>query len=115
PALISVLFSLNHGLFSWTPAVLPAMGGLWMLRRREAPAAWAMLVVVVLSVYVNAAVSDWWGGEAFGARRFVSLTVFFALGMAALFSAGRWTHRPRVVRLAAFVLVTYNLLFVVQY
>jgi hypothetical protein len=36
PAVLSLLFSLQHGLFSWTPAVLVAVVGFYPLVRREA-------------------------------------------------------------------------------
>ena len=115
PALVSVLFSLRHGLFSWTPAVLLAVIGLGYLLRRDGSLGWPALVVVLLSIYVNASVSDWWAGEAFGARRFVGDTVFFAWGLAALFAEDFWRQRPVLLRWAAVVLVVYNLLFHVQY
>jgi hypothetical protein len=115
PALVSVLFSLNHGLFSWTPAVLLAVIGLGFLARRDGSVGWLVLVVVALSIYINASVSDWWAGEAFGARRFVGNTVFFACGLAALFAGDFWQRRPVLLRWTAVVLVVYNLLFLVQY
>jgi hypothetical protein len=70
---------------------------------------------VLVSVYVNACVSDWWAGEAFGARRFVGDTVFFALGLAAVFAERPWAGRPALVRAGALALVAYNLLFLLQY
>ena len=80
PALLQVLFSMRHGLFSWTPAVLLSVVGLRWLIRRDGSIGWPALVVVLLAIYVNASVNDWWAGEAFGARRFVGDTVLFALG-----------------------------------
>lgn len=115
PAVASVLFSLRHGLLSWTPAVIAALFGLAFLVRRDAVAGWAAVAVLAVSIYINASVSDWWAGEAFGARRFVSDTVFFALGFAALFSADVWTTRPAALRWTAAALVVYNGLFLLQY
>jgi hypothetical protein len=115
PALVSVLFSLRHGLFSWTPAVLVAVLGFYHLVRRDGWLGWSVVVVVLLAVYINASVSDWWAGEAFGARRFVGYTVFFALGLAALFARELWQNRPVLLRWTAVALVVYNLLFLLQY
>jgi hypothetical protein len=116
PALVSVLFSLRHGLFSWTPAALLAVAGLYRLAvRRDRFLGWSILAVVLLAVYVNASVSDWWAGEAFGARRFISDTVFFALGLATVFASDFWRNRPVLLRWAAVALVVYNLLFLLQY
>ncbi len=68
---VEVLFSDWHGLLTWTPIVAVALVGWCRLRgstarsRRDDP-------FPGLSWYVNAAVADWWAGEAFGSRRFVS-------------------------------------------
>jgi len=115
PAIAAVLFSLRHGLFSWTPAVLLSIAGLAWLVRRDALLGWASVAVLVVAVYVNASVSDWWAGAAFGARRFVGYTVFFALGFAAAFSSDTWRRPVWLARVVAAVLVLYNLLFVLQY
>ena len=112
---MSVLFSLRHGLFSWTPAVLAAVLGFYGLTRRDALVGWSAVVVMLLAVYINASVNDWWGGEAFGARRFAGYTVFFALGLAALLAGPFWQRHPVVLRWTAVALVTYNVLFLLQY
>ncbi|HTK28845.1 MAG TPA: hypothetical protein VL309_04810 [Vicinamibacterales bacterium] len=115
PAVLPVLGSLKHGLFTWTPAVLVAAAGLVLLARREPFPGGSLLAVLLVAIYVNASVSDWWAGEAFGARRFVSDTVLFAIGFAALFDAAPWRDRPWLVRWTAVALSAYNLLFVLQY
>ena len=115
PAIASVLFSLRHGLFSWTPAVLLAAVGLVFLVRRDSLLGWGAIAVLCIAIYVNASVNDWWAGAAFGARRFVSYTVFFALGFSALFSRPFWQNRPSLLRACTAALVAYNLLFVLQY
>lgn len=115
PALVSVLFSLRHGLFSWTPAVLVGVVGFYALVRRDPLLGWPAVVVFLLAVYVNGSVNDWWAGEAFGARRFVGYTVFFALGLSAVFSGSFWQRRPMLLRWVAVALVVYNVLFLLQY
>ena len=115
PQIVAVLFSTNHGLFMWTPAVLLAVLGLGVCVTRHPLIGWSSLGVVLMTVYVNAVVVDWWAGEAFGARRFVGNTPFFAIGLSALGSMNLWTVRARLCRLAATVLIVYNLLFLVQY
>jgi hypothetical protein len=115
PALGSVLFSLHHGLFTWTPAVLLAIAGLPVLIRRNAVVGWSVVLVLAATVYVNGSVSDWWAGEAFGARRFVGATVFFALGLAGFFDSRFWRARPRLLRWAAAGAIAYNALFLLQY
>jgi hypothetical protein len=115
PAIGSVLFSLRHGLFSWTPALLVASCGLPLLIRRHARAGWLVLLVLALTVYVNASVIDWWAGAAFGARRFIGVGVFFALGMSAILDAPWVDARRLAARWLIVAAIAYNLLFVLQY
>jgi hypothetical protein len=115
PAVLSVLFSLKRGLFSWTPALLPAAAGLPLLIRRDRLAGWAAVVVLAASVYVNAAVRDWWAGEAFGARRFVGDSVFFAMGLSAVMALPQVARRQGIVRWASVAAIAYNVLFLFQY
>jgi hypothetical protein len=115
PAVGSVLFSLRHGLFTWTPALLAAAIGLPVLVNRDRRVGWPVVAVLALTVYANAAAWDWWAGEAFGARRFVGSVVFFAMGIAAWFATSRLARRPMVVRWLSLGLVTYNVLFLLQY
>ena len=65
PQIAAVLWSWNHGLFLWTPALLLAAGGLYWLHRHDRLLGWGSAVVVLTAVYINASVVDWWGGEAF--------------------------------------------------
>jgi hypothetical protein len=115
PAVGPVLFSLKRGIFTWTPAVLLAVIGWRALIRRDALLGWSAVGIGLLALYVNAAVIDWWAGEAFGARRFISYTPFLALGLGEVFSARFWKERPAFVRWTAIGLSAYNLLFVLQY
>lgn len=99
PALASVFFDRSHGLFTWSPVVAIALvGSVLGVWRRRGP--WRAVHVGGIAVfaaesYVNACVADWWGGSAYGARRFCSLAPVVALGLAELFRgrrarASRW-------------------------
>jgi hypothetical protein len=112
PALISVLFS-KHGLISWTPVIAPALVGLGALWRRDRLAGVSAVALLAVSWYVNAAVADWWAGEAFGARRFLSCYPIFVLGLAALYDR----HRLRVETMAGVLLAFagYTGLLLLQY
>ncbi len=121
PGLWNVLFSTRHGLFTWTPAVLVGLLGLLPLARRAPRPAITGAVAFVLLWYVNGTVRDWWGGEAFGARRFLSLVPFLTLGTAAALDwfAAR-VRRETASTLVAVpalvvVLIALNLLFLGQY
>jgi hypothetical protein len=113
PALSLVLFSDWHGLLTWTPVCAAAIAGLVYLTRRDLRTGVAAVVFFVLSWYVNAAVADWWAGEAFGARRFVSCFPIFALGLAALID--RWSPPLSVLAIAGTAIVLHTFLLLVQY
>ena len=77
-----VLFSSWHGLFTWSPVLLAAVAGLALLPDRRLKAAFAYALLV--ETLINGAAPDWWGGFSFGMRRFLDLTPFFVLGLAAV-------------------------------
>jgi len=113
PALLRVLFSDWHGLLTWTPICALAIAGLFHLAQRDGRTAAGAVLFLVLSWYVNAAVADWWAGEAFGARRFVSCFPVLALGLAALID--RWAPSLRMLALAGSAIVLHTFLLLVQY
>ena len=87
PVLLQVLFSANHGLFSWTPLLLLAVLGLFFFARKFFQVGLPVLCAVLAYYYFIASYPDWAGISSFGNRFFVSLTVFFVLGLAALLQA----------------------------
>ncbi len=116
PHLADVLFSTNHGLFTWTPIVALAIVGLGVLVRREPTVAPALVGLVLVSWYVNAAVADWWAGEAFGARRFLSMFPLLVLGMATWMQARGKPPSTRTTRWAIVsALIAANGLLLLQY
>jgi hypothetical protein len=113
PALFKVLFSDNHGLFTWTPVLLAAACGVPLIARRDTNLALALGVFLLLSWYVNAAVADWWAGEAFGSRRFISCFPVFVLGLAALLD--RWSVSLRALAIVTTIVVGHTALLLLQY
>jgi hypothetical protein len=84
PHFLAVLFSSEHGLFSWTPLLLFATIGLVLFKWRE-PRVGTPLLAAVLAFYVFiACYPDWAGISSFGNRFFVSLTPLFILGLSVL-------------------------------
>jgi hypothetical protein len=79
---LDTLFSSWHGLFSWTPIVYVAALGTVAYLRREWRWATAALVVLLLTAWVNGATQDWAAGWSFGGRRFTSVLVLLAPGLA---------------------------------
>ena len=89
-----ILFSSNHGLFSWHPVIFLAVLGIPLFLIRDVRFGGLLTMVFLTQIYINGAVATWWGGHAFGARRFASCTLLFALGLAALMTWAR--KRPMV-------------------
>jgi hypothetical protein len=118
PAYAGVLFSPRHGLFSWSPVLyLGALGLLgWIVREPlRAVAAWVFLLALTR---LNAGVADWWGGAAFGARRFDAALPLLGLGLALALSGLAAAVRRRPLAVASTVMsvfVLWNLLLARQY
>jgi hypothetical protein len=105
-----VLFSPNHGLLSWTPIVYLALLGLLVFFRRDRVLAIVLGAAFVAQVCINGAVSVWWGGSGFGARRFANCFPVFAVGLASCLA---WlARRPLLAPMAVVgVLIAGNAAF----
>ena len=87
PVLLKVLFSSDHGMFSWTPVLILAVAGLFFLMKRDKLlGAGCLLSFLAFYVFI-ASYPDWDGLSSYGNRFFVSLTPIFILGLSALFSS----------------------------
>ena len=95
PHFLAVLFSSEHGLFSWTPLLLLATIGLVLLQWRE-PRVGTPVLAAVLAFYVFiACYPDWAGISSFGNRFFISLTPLFILGLSVLLQRFATLFRSR--------------------
>jgi hypothetical protein len=95
PWFLALLFSANHGLFSWTPILLIATTGLFIFWRQFRAIGLSVLWVLLAFYYFMASYPDWPGISSYGNRFFVSLTVFFVLGLAVLLEAMGTHFRSR--------------------
>ncbi|MEW6365585.1 MAG: glycosyltransferase family 39 protein [Acidobacteriota bacterium] len=77
-----VLFSTNHGLLTWHPVFVLCLGGLAWGAARRLRQHRLLLVGLLLQLYVNASITQWWAGHSFGARRFLGCFALFAVGIA---------------------------------
>ena len=110
-----ILFSSLHGLFSWTPVTLLAVAGLVLLWRRDKITAVALGLTFAAEVYLLGSFSTWFGGAAFGMRRFVNCTILFVVGLALLIDELRKRISLRILAGAGGVFIVWNLLFIVQF
>ncbi len=102
PSLLQVLFSANHGLFSWTPLLLLSGIGIFLFWRKVPRIGGPVLCAVLAFYYFMASYPDWPGISSYGNRFFVSLTVFFVMGLAVLLqSCAKWFRSLRGATFAA--------------
>lgn len=109
------LFSTNNGLITWTPLVGLCLAGLIPLRRRDRVAGVALGLAFLLQLWINGAVSDYYGGAAFGARKFLNCTAIFVLGLAVLVEHSRPRIALRTWGILFALLAFWNGLFMLQY
>jgi hypothetical protein len=118
PYFLAVLFSSEHGLFSWTPLLLFATVGLILFKFREPRAGTPLLAAAVAFYVFIACYPDWAGISSFGNRFFVSLTPLFIIGLgvfldrtAAFFRNQRATVATASAVLAVFMLWNAGFMF----
>ena len=120
PWFLALLFSANHGLFSWTPLLLIATGGLFLFCRRFPAIGISVICVLLVFYYFMAAYPDWAGISSYGNRFFVSLTAFFVLGLAVVLDAMASHFRSRALASALLgaalsVFIVWNLGLIFQW
>ncbi|HKV26026.1 MAG TPA: hypothetical protein VJN93_15640 [Candidatus Acidoferrum sp.] len=101
PALFSILFSADHGLFSWTPILLLAVFGIFIFWRSVPRLGAAFLLALLAFYYFMASYPDWQGISSYGNRFFVSLTPLFILGLAVFLERFTRFFRTRHAALVA--------------
>jgi hypothetical protein len=109
----AVLLSPYRGLFSWTPLTAVALAGLFPLWKKQPRLVFSLALFFLVSTYINGAVADWWAGEAFGARRYLSCFPIFVVGLAGLVALDG--IRGTMSRIVTLVLAAANLVLLVHY
>ena len=95
PRVFDVLFSVEKGLFFWSPILLAAVFGLVrvVVSRHSANAfVWPSAIFLAVNTWLIASWWDWQFGGSYGHRGFVDVLPVFALGLAAVFE---WSARRR--------------------
>ncbi len=82
PVFLSVLFSANHGLLSWTPILALSILGVFLFARSFPRVGVPFLAALVAFYLFISFYPDWAGISSFGNRFFLSLTPLFVLGLA---------------------------------
>ena len=106
PWMEHVLLSAFHGLLPWMPLTLPAVIGLILLARRAPRLSVPLIAALVLQVYVNGSVKDWFGGGGYGARRFSNALIVLLVGYAYLLNWRKeWWYRVLAVALSGLLVL----------
>lgn len=120
PVLLTVLFSANHGLLSWTPILALSIVGVFLFARIFPPVGIPFLSALLAFYLFIAFYPDWAGISSFGNRFFLSLTPLFVLGLACVLE--KWGRRFTSPRLGLAVvsgvlacLVIWNLGLIYQW
>ena len=138
PHAAQVLADTEHGFFFWTPLAVLALTGLVLMtvaprgvltgnaltaqpesstggtaetRRLGA----CMLLMVALQVYISGAVESWTVAGAFGQRRFVAITIFLVIGLAALREWIRGTSARIAVNVAIVICIWWNVALIAEF
>jgi hypothetical protein len=109
PYLLKACFSADHGLFSWTPILIPAVVGLFFLRRYDRDLAVYSILIFAALLYTIGCYEAWDGLSSFGNRYFFSLTPIFVLGLAAFLDSleRAWSNkRALIVSVSATAVLT---------
>lgn len=120
PALWKVLFSSDHGIWSWTPILFLAAVGLLFVVKRNPLLGLGSLLTFLAFYYFIASYPDWDGISSYGNRFFVSLTPIFVLGLSGLLSAfSEWlpgaSRAVLLSRVGIGLLVLWNVAFIFQW
>ena len=97
PWAFRLLYSSDHGLFSWTPILFVAVVGLFFLIRYDRELALYLILVFAALLFTIGCYESWDGLSSFGNRYFIELTPVYVLGLAAFFD---WLGRVWSIRRA---------------
>ncbi len=116
PNFTGVLWSYRKGWFVYTPLMLSAIPGLFLLRRYVPRMTVPLVACAVAIIYIAASYWAWWFGGSFGLRAFVELSSPLSLALAAFVAWGsEETRRRRIINTVFAVLIGLNLFQTYQY
>lgn len=116
PHVYGVLFSVQKGVFFWSPILLMALAGLLIARGAVRAFVLPSLLYLAINTYLIASWWDWQFGASYGHRGFVDGLPMFSLGLATVYSraAGHAVAR-RVVGAAVCAAIALSLFQMLQY
>lgn len=110
PRLLYTLFSLQHGLFVWSPIYLMAVWGLFQRHPKVDTLRWSILLALAAQVYVNSITGDFAG---FGLRRMVDYAPLFAVGLMMAFARLKTQGQERFIPILSGAAIALNWLIII--
>jgi len=116
PQIKDILFSFRKGWFVYTPLMLFAVAGIFILWRKYRFAFWPVLVFLLVNIYVQSSWWSWWFGGSYGNRAFIDSYGLMAIPLAATVSEFlKWKWKGVLPILILFTVAWYNTFQVRQY
>jgi hypothetical protein len=116
PQIWGVLFSVQKGVFFWSPLLLAAVAGFALEHRATRKLVLAAAIVMAADIYLIASWWDWQFGASYGHRGFVDTLPLLAMGLAAFFEwSARGRQRMVIVVVVATAFVFLSIFQMLQY
>lgn len=102
------LFSSHHGMLTVHPLLIFSLVGLGFFYKQDKLLARLLFLAMLIQIYINCAIYDWYGGGSFGARRMISSFFIFTLGMSYFIKAA---DKRKIVLIIFILLVFTGIIF----
>jgi hypothetical protein len=115
PHVLGVLFSVQKGLFFWSPILLLAVAGLLVARGTARAFALPSLLFLAANTYLVASWWDWQFGASYGHRGFVDSLPMFSIGLAAVYARATSRFARCAITAIACAAVALSVIQMLQY
>ena len=115
PEILYVLFSVNKGLFFWSPILVTIIPGLFFLKKKAPQFFVPTCIYIPLNLYIIASWNNGWCGGSFGSRFFVDSLPVFAISLCALYDGIKnpvWKH---ILTGFIFLCIMLSIFLMIQY
>src|ERR1051325_1820594 len=106
PHIISGLFSYRKGWFVYTPLMIFAVGGIFLLRKYARDFLWLIITFLPLNVWIILSWWCWWYGGCFGMRPMIESYAMLIFPFAS-FIQFVWNSRNKILKTAFALLVAF--------
>ena len=117
PQIYNILFSYKKGWLVYTPIMIFALIGIFMLLKRKPGLFLPLLLFKIVNIYILASWWSWWFGGGFGLRSFVESYAFLSIPLACFVDFG--FRQKKVLRaiiiLVLSLLIAFNQFQTIQY